>query len=259
MSTSLSDKVRIALRTIRDEHCSSNSTPHGSGGRYVSKWIQDTFCNRKRGQQQLQQVIWHGKFFGDLLREIENHKADNIIFHVFSNGGCFVWEHFRRALDNSQSFHYPVSTLKSKVKGVVFDSCPAWFGDDTSGLALALQHCSDTEKQEILDRFGSIVFSSDDGIEYRDRRQRRNQEYFQYLTDDHLDIPQLYLYCMNDPLSDCNKIDDLVAWRRQTFRGPILRKRWTDSVHCAHLVKHQNEYKQQIAEFTALVLRNSKL
>lgn len=205
-------------------------------------------------------------FANKLMRDIQIEKSQTILFHVFSNGGCFLWEHVRRAMDmTTRTSHdqklQPFTSndnLKSKIKGVIFDSCPAWFGDDKSVLSSALNHCTDEEKNGIRERFGSGVFYDEDHTQ-RERRICRNRDYFNFLREDPLDIPQLYLYCSNDQLSDCKTISDMVITRTRKCAGPILERQWPVSVHCAHLMKHPKDYAKQINDFVAIALRNSKL
>ncbi len=200
----------------------------------------------------------------EVMADIKLQEAHVVFFHVFSNGGCFLWEHLRRTMDATSDSHNQVRNLqanrglKTKIKGVVFDSCPAWFGEDTSVLSTALNHCSEDEKNAIRKRFGPGVLCGEDK-EQRKVRIQRNREYFEFLRDDRFDIPQLYLYCKNDSLSDYGMICDLIVARTNKCTGPIIQRQWVDSVHCAHLLKHPKDYAQAICDFTALALRNSNI
>jgi hypothetical protein len=209
------------------------------------------------------------------LQTIHLRQPPYYFVHVFSNGGCFLWESMCRILEeyschgtNTQPPHEspntsPLSTnqvlqpgplfshLAKTCRGVIFDSCPAWFGTDPSGLWTILQqHCSAEDLQQVVDVFG----------EARLRRvpAGRNQEYFDYLTHNNsMSIPQLYLYSMDDPLSHAESIAKLVEERRKqqgrSRRCPIILEHvWDQSMHCAHLRQHPEEYRQVIVEFVQL-------
>jgi hypothetical protein len=217
------------------------------------------------------------------LQTIHDRQPPYYFVHVFSNGGCFLWESICRILeqhschginvqqpddddDKSQNTSplsqnqvqpEPVLTqLATTCHGIIFDSCPAWFGADPSGLWTVLQqHCSAEDIQQVMEVFGE------------DRLRlvpvARNQEYFDYLTYNNtsMSIPQLYLYSIDDPLSNADSIAKLVQERRKQqlrlVRGRsccpiILEYVWEQSMHCAHLRQHPEEYRQAIIEFVQL-------
>jgi hypothetical protein len=151
-----------------------------------------------------------------------------------------------------------LKTLRGRTKGVVFDSCPAWYGGSSSALRAALQYCTKSEKLDILMRFGPGVILYD-GQAVMEQREKRNHDFFRYLHEDPLDIPQLYLYSKNDPLANFEKIDELFRHRRSIQKSPVLQQTWDESAHCAHLRMHPKEYKQAVDLFTEMSLLRSKL
>lgn len=204
----------------------------------------------------MQELAWK------VLGRIHNKQSSLYLFHAFSNGGCFLWENLRRILDSSETCQQQptkdiLKNLTWRTKGVVFDSCPAWYGGPSSPLKDALGHCTRTEKLDVLMRFGPGVFLKG-GFE-RDRRIQRCHEYLKYLYEDPLDIPQLYACSQNDQLSEFERIDELFRHRRSKQKSPVLQHVWEDSPHCAHLLKHPEEYKQAIEVFTEIALLRSKL
>jgi Eukaryotic protein of unknown function (DUF829) len=214
------------------------------------------------------------------LQTIHGRQPPYYFVHVFSNGGCFLWESICRILEEhtyhgnatnqspheppvnttslSQNQHQPdpfLEQLATTCQGVIFDSCPAWFGNDPSGLWRILQqHCSAEDLQQVLDVFGE------------DRLRRvpaaRNQEYFDYLIHNtSMCTSQLYLYSMDDPLSHAESIAKLVQERRKQLlrlghgsrHSPVILEHvWDQSMHCAHLLQHPEEYRHAIIEFVQL-------
>jgi hypothetical protein len=92
------------------------------------------------------------------------------MFHVFSNGGCFLWEsgcqillndkrfqNNRKNNDQQQQQQDILTELSLKCKGVIFYSCPAWFGSEPAKLWLALQHSTNKEKEDVVSVHGDCV------------------------------------------------------------------------------------------------------
>lgn len=206
--------------------------------------------------ESMQQLAWH------LLGNVHNKQPPAFLFHAFSNGGCFLWENTRRILDVninvscSQPEKEILKALRGSLKGVIFDSCPAWM--NPGGLRAALQFCPPIERLELLMRFGPGVILYD-GQETVQKHAQRNCDLFKFLREDPLDIPQLYLYCKNDPLSDFQKIDDLFQYRHSTQKSSVMQHRWDESTHCAHLRIHPIEYVREVKDFADISLLRPKL
>ena len=86
------------------------------------------------------------------LKELQSLQPPFIIFHIFSNNGCFFWEWIRYLLfDNEQdsisSANIDVQGLRQKIVGVVFDSAPAYYDGKVHILQSALDYVSpETER-----------------------------------------------------------------------------------------------------------------
>ena len=209
--------------------------------------------------ESMDQLAWH------LLGRVHNKQSAVFLYHAFSNGGCFLWESTRRILDyhnDNPSCQQPAQDilkhLRRRLKGVVFDSCPAWFGGSPSGLSSALQYCTPLEKLDVLARYGPGVLFHE-GESERQQMSRRCHDFFHFLHNDPLDIPQLFIYSKNDPLADSQKIRELYQHRLSTKNGPILETKWDESAHCAHLRMHPKDYLDAIEFLTEVVLLRSKL
>jgi hypothetical protein len=199
-----------------------------------------------KSDSKMQDLAW--KVLGDIY----NSEAEVFIYHSFSNGGCFLWESICQILllkDNKDCDH-EISTvlerLHDKCKGVIFDSCPAWFGtkqEPFSKLWQALQHCTEEEKQRVRSVYGARINTVDEGM------VDRNLEYFENLATFPFDIPQLYLYSKNDDLSRHECISKLIDSRRSRQKCPVLGKVWERSIHCGHLREHGEDYKKAVKAF----------
>lgn len=229
-------------------HQSSSQNPIRAPSSY--QWPMRTGLNMDsptaRQDTNMQDLAWK------VLEDIYNSGADVFIFHCFSNGGCFLWESVCRVLlfKNNEDCNCETTAilemLYEKCKGVVFDSCPCWFGSEqepSSKLSQALQHCTLQERQNVFSVYGERIDVVDDNIE------KRNIEFFEYLTLLPLDIPQLYLYSKNDELSNHEHIAMMIDMRRSRQKRPVLVQFWDYSIHCNHLRKHGKDYKIAVKAF----------
>jgi hypothetical protein len=207
----------------------------------------------------MQQLAWQ------VLAQVHRKQSFFFLFHAFSNGGCFLWEGIRRVLDCHKNDSCPQPTrdilkdLAGRIKGVVFDSCPCWFGAGSSGsLRAAMQYCSTAEKLEILKEYGPGV-ALYDGEDEAHRQIKRSSDFFGFLYQDELDIPQLYLCSKDDPLCNFEKVKELVNYRRSEQKSQIFFQGWDKSMHCGHLRMNPVAYKEVVEIFTVMTLLKSKL
>lgn len=187
-----------------------------------------------------------------------------IWFQVFSNGGAFLWEEIQRQLLQMREEERDKS-VEARIRGVVFDSCPAWFGAEFSIVARAvMEHCAEEERASVQAAFGNAVLDGDDAGEesgWKDRRQKRNQEYFEFWEKGALDLPQLYLYSRDDPVCEASRVEALIRHRmlQPGLKGPILQQCWDRSIHCAHLREHPDDYERAIRDFIQIASLQSRL
>jgi len=210
------------------------------------------------GNLRMQDLAWR------LLSRLQDGQNSPLLFHVFSNGGCFLWEAIRRALDFRRNKNCPqpvqsiLKTIERRIRGVVFDSSPCWFGN-SSNLSAALEYCSASEQKAIEEEFGVPVGDNEGGTNQAHYDPTRCSDYFTYLQEDHLDIPQLYLCSKNDPLCDFEKVIEMVAYRRSQQICPVKVQFWDESKHCGHLRKHPQLYTEAVKYLIKLGVRQSKL
>jgi hypothetical protein len=129
----------------------------------------------------------------DLAEDVLNCLRSNLtkdnnnyfLYHGFSNGGCFLWEHLRTMMDDDDTFDDNTTTtittttntsshfnIQSRLWGVVFDSCPAWF-EDVRGIQIALDHRTPNKRQAILTKFWALMMepSSSSSLQTTPRQQ----------------------------------------------------------------------------------------
>jgi len=123
-----------------------------------------------------------------------------------------------------------------------------------------LEYCSESEQKELEEEFGLSVTQQEDGQMVKVQFEAtRGSDYFTYLRNDQLDIPQLYLCSKNDALCDFEKVLDLVAHRQSQQISPIKVQFWKESQHCGHLKRHPRSYKEAVDYFIKLGFHRARL
>jgi hypothetical protein len=249
-------------------------------------------------QRTVQDVAW------DLLRDVHltlqqqkyngpdddagDHHFSGIVFHNFSNGGCFVWERVSEILKlvddntpnlppippresvppcnysiNNDSHHYSMTQtaasaireIKQQLIGVIFDSAPNIHLDS---LEMALEHVNENEMAD-LERYVGKTKYQQQSLQQNDKIQLRMQIYEDHLRNDTLSIPQLYLNSLDDPLAPAIYIRDLVQHRRKIMEHDnlIVHCEWQESAHCQHILRHPQEYTEAVLSFLPLCYETS--
>ena len=60
--------------------------------------------------------------------------------------------------------------------------------------------------------------------------------------------PELYLYSIDDPLCDAEKLTELIE-NKQAAGKDISSVRWEESAHCGHLKFHTEEYEAALQKY----------
>jgi pimeloyl-ACP methyl ester carboxylesterase len=209
----------------------------------------------------MQQSAWN------ILGQVYNKQPSGVLFHAFSNGGCYLWEQILEILLNNKLTKeqttrdmrvLALSSLRQRINSVVFDSSPCWAGGTHSALRFALHHCSWRERFDILLRYGPGTVLYDGAVE-TEQRKLRCQAFFQLLKDNSLDVPQLYLYSEDDPLCSFPHLNELVRHRKSVQKSPVVQTVWKSSPHCGHFRAHTQDYTNSIEFFVHDSLKRAKL
>ena len=191
------------------------------------------------------------------LKELQALQPPYFIIHIFSNGGCFLWECIRCILyeqDTSQqlsSTHNSIniSNLKQKLIGVIFDSAPGYYDGKIDDLQSALEYVSsDIERKDLLTKTKTLD---------RNVVHQRFTEFWNGLSNDSTNKPQLYIYSQYDNLASANHIEKLIECRKDLIgiKGKIWKHKFLESDHCCHLLKYPQEYSKSIKKFLAFCMR----
>ena len=171
-----------------------------------------------------------------------------IYLHVFSNGGCFLWENihdiFLIDTDNSDYAY-----IQSKLKGIVYDSAPCSFHSGKGNLLLeAIKYCSPSEQKLLRE---TILIDKSNGGEQIRKNDNRAMEYWTKMkTSPLLQVRSLYIFSKTDPLAPFQELKDLVLYREKEFgKQKVKYLIYEDSPHCSHLLTDPKRYTTTINDF----------
>jgi len=190
------------------------------------------------------------------LKELHVLQPPYFIIHIFSNGGCFLWECIRYILyeqDTSKQLSsrnsINISNLKQKLIGVIFDSAPGYYDGKIDDLQSALEYVSSNiERKDLLTMTKTLE---------QNVVRQRFAEFWNGLSNDSTNIPQLYLFSQYDNLASVNHIEMLIECRKELIgmKGKIWNHKFLNSEHCCHFLKYPEEYSKSVKEFLAFCTR----
>jgi len=193
------------------------------------------------------------------LKELHVLQPPYFIIHIFSNGGCFLWECIRYILyeqDTSQQMSttthnnsIDISNLRQKLIGVIFDSAPGYYDGRIDDLQSALEYVSSNiERKDLLTMTKTLE---------QNVVRQRFAEFWNGLSNDSTNIPQLYLFSQCDNLASSKHIEMLIEYRKDEIgmKRKIWKHKFLDSDHCCHLLKYPQEYSKSIKEFLSFCIR----
>ncbi|XP_071800244.1 transmembrane protein 53-like [Asterias amurensis] len=176
-----------------------------------------------------------------------------VFFHIFSNGGCFIYKHLTEFLHDPQ-LGGELSTVK--VAGCVYDSCPCApsllqymkvrnAADKTSGFFMKIIKTIALLLFAVLAIFLPSNWKS----------QKERSKFMSAMKTDPSRYPQLFLYSKTDEICPWRDVDDVVEARRKR-EVHVQQVCWDESNHCTHLLAHRDEYIQRCQDFAQGCLQN---
>lgn len=183
---------------------------------------------------------------------VEMNLADNpVLFHIFSNGGCTLYNAMREELKNNEEFEDIVRL------GVVYDSAPGRphlfrylhliFSGYEPGLMTSFWKACYVV-------FAAIGFGVDGVCRFFGTTLRETMYDKMLYYQDY--CPELYLYSKADEVIASCDVDNMVE-RRRMQSVDITVRRWDDSPHVQHLRTHKEDYMKQCYGFLTNCLQQS--
>lgn len=180
------------------------------------------------------------------------HGCSYIILHVFSNGGCFLYEAIRDLVlqvhNKGKQKDIDIDAQKffrEKFHGIVFDSAPAYYRDNQELLQNALKYCTIEDRravQRYLDKREKSNLS-------REEKIQRANEYWNHMMQDGMKVEKLFVLSKNDALTPFEPLWELIEHQKKLHGNRINTMIFTESDHCRHLLNFEREYSNAIRGF----------
>lgn len=190
----------------------------------------------------------------EIVEELRYKTYTHVIIHVFSNGGCFLWEAISELLKNQQS-STSYATLKAKISGIVFDSAPADFSTKNSSALLykAISYCNERDQLHLKTYLNDRI--SQNGVEEEMQlQQNRAKDFWGRMKccdlDVNVNVPHLYIFSKDDKLTPYGSLMKLIEHRKVSFdRDQTHVLMFERSSHCRHLDLHPKDCTASISAF----------
>ena len=191
------------------------------------------------------------------LQELNDCDCSSFFVHLFSNSGCFFWETIRYVLfqdgppsiDGVDRRVVDASGVRGKLRGVIFDSSPAYY-TDLSFLEAALRHVS--PEGERLD--SAMYLASIDA----EMARRRFVHFWSGIANDRRETPQLFLYSKHDRLASAEHIEALIEQRKSAIGdAQVFHHNFRDSEHCCHILRYPELYERNLKSFVGFCLQQT--
>ncbi|KAE8616865.1 hypothetical protein XENTR_v10008908 [Xenopus tropicalis] len=195
--------------------------------------------------------LWPSKgldYAGNLLNLLSAEKdlaSRSLYVHAFSIGGYT----FAQMLVSSISNHKKHREMLERIQGQVFDSLVVGSMERmATGVA----------RMVALPAFQQIIVNGT--LLYFSLLKAYTVDYYekgiQTFWNSPVTCPALFFYCMDDPLSDHNVVEELLKdWEKQGIQ--VKAKRWNSSTHAGHLRKHPQEYTETLNTFIQSLHQNT--
>ena len=191
------------------------------------------------------------KLCEDLIEYLNQEASEysHYIIHAISMGGfnylVFTYEVLPNKFEKYRHF-------KSKIKAVVYDSVPVGFTSETSNSivkggfdVIGSAMFSNLYLQRLFQRLMTGFYSC-----YMYLMHEYTSARFEYCSQMQqtmpLEVPTLFFYSENDPLSNYEDVRKLITGYRRIGSFPVFDKGWSDSRHAAHLMLHTTDYLDYI-------------
>jgi hypothetical protein len=224
----------------QDRHVHKYAEMHATSGRASVRVTADESAVMLKLSRPLSWCARKSLERGEALRR--QQKGGNLLVHLFSNGGAFLYE---RVLLDRASF--------PQIDGVIFDSAPAYMHPRT-GLDVIQTHTRPAVLRPLL----GCVFGSLTGLMFviSKRGDDPADRYWRTLMEDASRTSALYVYSHEDTTTDAQALELLIKHRIARGDTRIATLVMPDSGHVLHMRTHPEEYTLAVDKFVQSCVRS---
>lgn len=133
--------------------------------------------------------------------------------------------------------------IKNKIKAVVYDSI-AIGSRETMLHGFGMTMTRNKILQALITKLMSMYFFF---------VQNNAEQWIEMSRTTPIEVPTLYFFCENDPISDYEYIQEIIEGFNKLGTFPVLEKCWKKSRHSGHLMSHTDEYLEFVNRLLELV------
>ena len=186
-----------------------------------------------------------------VLKEVDQDLP--VIAHVFSNGGTIPLNrleilihkaHRARAAGSMTEMDEDLILLGKAMQkgGQIFDSSPC-FPDYITGIRGIGSGIQNSIVRFVVQVAFLLMILIQTPLVWLSGEPSYTEQLWHHVMNRPITSRQAYVYSTQDNITNCDKLEDLIAHRQQTAGSEnILVKKFTDSQHVLHLIKHPEEY-----------------
>lgn len=179
---------------------------------------------------------------------LTNSKYSNYFVHTISkrsyNFGVCNYEVMSK---HPQKYDH----VKKKIKAIVYDSMA--IAVDGAKVAAGMMPLDETGSQSRYTVLQCIFPRLVDVYLNITHHAQQFERWMQMWRTSPLEVPCLFFYCENDPMSNYLTVQQLINEYKKRGSFPVIEKGWRESRHASHLMKHTDEYLDYINRLIELV------
>ena len=223
----------------------------GATQRVIAKYC-DIFLNR--GLPVLfvpscgKHLVWppYSISLGEDLMEYLDHEASecsNYLIHTISMGSYnFMVCNYEGFSKHPEKFPH----IKCKIKAIVYDSIGFSIGSSENMIKGICQLFSwGISRNLFLQHLLPVLMTTYFYIMHKHTIERFEHWMRMWQTLP-LEVPTLFFYCENDPLTNYKDIQEMIEGYKRIGSFPVLEKCWSESRHATHLMLHAADYLDYI-------------
>lgn len=137
--------------------------------------------------------------------------------------------------------------IKKKIKAVVYDSI-ALGSPERMMTGVGMGMARNKLLQAVIPRLMALYF-----FVMQNYTLKQFEHWVEMCRTVPVEVPTLYFFCENDPISDYEYIQEMIEGFRKMGTFPVLEKCWKKSRHSIHLMIHTKDYLEYIDKLLGLV------
>ncbi len=191
----------------------------------------------------IDQIPGKAQLVSDFLQQDESLQSRDLIFHVFSNLGCAMYQHFSQAFTDTNSF-----------KGIIFDSCPGQAKVKSFFNAMGFVLGGNVVRRKTIP---ALYFAYLLGRMISSKDFREFPRWWDYLqNNDTIQMPQLYITSLKDECVSSQDVLQMARFKNESGLD-VTEKVFQDSDHVSHFDKYPADYEATCLIFLNEILNSS--